>query len=212
MIGKGNRKWEAREKSPMVEDVGIEQRRKEDIPIFTTFENWTDFSAACCKSSIEKILRPESLIYVSHEPYQHLLPFKAYVTILEIPRPHHLATSKKSISSREKENRKLTSLCAISIFVPCNLATIGVLRFILSTTLINPWAIASHRTIPPKIFTKMAVTLGSDVMRSKACLIACGVAPPPTSRKFAGAPPLSFMISIVAIARPAPLTAEETSA
>ena len=52
----------------------------------------------------------------------------------------------------------------------------------------------------------MAVTFGSEVMRSKACLIACGVAPPPTSRKFAGAPPLSFMMSMVAMARPAPLT------
>lgn len=32
------------------------------IPIFTTFENCTDFSAALCRSSIEKILRPDSLI------------------------------------------------------------------------------------------------------------------------------------------------------
>ena len=33
-----------------------------------------------------------------------------------------------------------------------------------------------------------------------------GVAPPPTSRKFAGSPPCSLMRSIVAIARPAPFT------
>lgn len=33
-----------------------------NIPIFTTLENCTDFSAALCRSSIEKILRPDSLI------------------------------------------------------------------------------------------------------------------------------------------------------
>jgi hypothetical protein len=32
------------------------------------------------------------------------------------------------------------------------------------------------------------------------------VAPPPTSRKFAGEPPNSLIVSIVAIARPAPFT------
>ena len=36
----------------------------------------------------------------------------------------------------------------------------------------------------------------------------CGV--PPTSRKFAGSPPVSFMMSIVAIASPAPLTMQPT--
>ena len=76
----------------------------------------------------------------------------------------------------------------------------------LSTTLIKPCAMASQRTMPPKMLTNMAVTLGSEVMRSKACLIAAGVAPPPTSRKLAGWPPLSLMMSIVAMARPAPLT------
>lgn len=48
-------------------------------------------------------------------------------------------------------------------------------------------------------------------MRSKACLMACGVAPPPTSRKFAGCPPFSLIMSIVAIARPAPLTRQPMS-
>ena len=33
-----------------------------------------------------------------------------------------------------------------------------------------------------------------------------GVAPPPTSRKPAGSPPYSLMVSMVAMARPAPLT------
>lgn len=92
------------------------------------------------------------------------------------------------------------------MLVPCNRATIGMLRPISFTTLIRPCAIASHRTIPPKMLTKTAVTFGSLVIRSKADLIAAGVAPPPTSRKLAGLPPLSLMISMVAMARPAPLT------
>ena len=40
----------------------------------------------------------------------------------------------------------------------------------------------------------------------KAFLICSALAPPPTSRKLAGSPPASLMMSIVAIARPAPLT------
>ena len=39
-----------------------------------------------------------------------------------------------------------------------------------------------------------------------AFLICSALAPPPTSRKFAGSPPASLMMSIVAMARPAPLT------
>ncbi len=55
----------------------------------------------------------------------------------------------------------------------------------------------------------LCVTLGSDVMSLKASVTCCDVAPPPTSRKLAGVPPWSLIMSIVAIARPAPFT--ETS-
>lgn len=102
--------------------------------------------------------------------------------------------------------RALTNSAAFSMLVPCNRHTIGNLRFICCTTLIKPWAMASHRTMPPKMLTKIAVTLGSLVISSNADLIASGVAPPPTSKKLAGAPPFSLMISMVAMARPAPLT------
>ena len=34
-----------------------------DVPIFTTLENCTDFSAAFWRSSIEKIFNPDSFIY-----------------------------------------------------------------------------------------------------------------------------------------------------
>jgi hypothetical protein len=87
----------------------------------------------------------------------------------------------------------------------------GVRRFICWTTLIKPCAMASHRTMPPKMLTKMAVTLGSLVMRSKADRIASAVAPPPTSKKFAGEPPFNLMMSIVAMASPAPFTRQPMS-
>ena len=50
------------------------------------------------------------------------------------------------------------------------------------------------------------VTFGSDEMILKASVTCSAVAPPPTSRKLAGSPPCSFIMSIVAIARPAPFT------
>ena len=49
-------------------------------------------------------------------------------------------------------------------------------------------------------------TFGSDVMSLNASVTCLEVAPPPTSKKFAGIPPCSLIISIVAIANPAPFT------
>ena len=60
--------------------------------------------------------------------------------------------------------------------------------------------------MPPKIFTRMPFTLGSEVIILNAAVTFSAVAPPPTSKKFAGSAPFNFMISIVAIANPAPLT------
>jgi hypothetical protein len=74
------------------------------------------------------------------------------------------------------------------------------------TALTTPSAIRSQRTMPPKMFTRIARTLLFDRISSKAAVTRSAVAPPPTSRKLAGAPPCSLMRSIVAIARPAPFT------
>ncbi len=43
--------------------------------------------------------------------------------------------------------------------------------------------------MPPKMLTKMPLTLGSEVMILKAAVTFSAVAPPPTSRKLAGLPP-----------------------
>ena len=45
--------------APLVHNM---TRNGRDVPVFTILENCTAFSAALCRSSMEKILRPESLI------------------------------------------------------------------------------------------------------------------------------------------------------
>jgi len=60
--------------------------------------------------------------------------------------------------------------------------------------------------IPPKMLTSIPSTLGSLRISLNAVVTRSLVAPPPTSRKFAGLLPCSLMMSIVAIAKPAPLT------
>ena len=64
----------------------------------------------------------------------------------------------------------------------------------------------SQRMMPPKMLTRMPLTAGSLVMILNAAATFSFEAPPPTSQKFAGSAPYSLMMSIVAMARPAPLT------
>ena len=54
---------------------------------------------------------------------------------------------------------------------------------------ITPPAIRSHRTIPPKILTRIPFTFGSEVMILNAAATFSLLALPPTSRKFAGSIP-----------------------
>mmetsp|Transcript_13932 Transcript_13932/g.27578 ORF Transcript_13932/g.27578 Transcript_13932/m.27578 type:complete len:325 (-) Transcript_13932:125-1099(-) len=60
--------------------------------------------------------------------------------------------------------------------------------------------------MPPKMFTRMPSTFGSS-FRILNAATTCGVLTlPPRSRKLAGSPPWSLMMSMVAMARPAPFT------
>ena len=70
----------------------------------------------------------------------------------------------------------------------------------------TPRAITSQRTMPPKMLISTAFTFGSESRIRKALVTDSSEAPPPTSRKLAGLPPASLMMSMVAMARPAPLT------
>ena len=56
----------------------------------------------------------------------------------------------------------------------------------------------------------MALTAGSFKIILKAASTRDASAVPPTSRKFAGSPPACLIKSIVAIAKPAPLTIQPT--
>src|SRR5712691_334093 len=103
-----------------------------------------------------------------------------------------------------------------SIFLPCSTlvpstrTTTGSLSPSFLTAAIRPSASRSPRRMPPKTLMNTALTLGSEERMRKAFSICSGEAPPPTSRKLAGSPPASLMMSMVAMARPAPLTMQPT--
>ena len=60
--------------------------------------------------------------------------------------------------------------------------------------------------MPAKTFTRILYTSLWFVSKEKAVLIWCLFALPPTSKKLAGDPPFSLIISIVDMASPAPFT------
>src|SRR5690606_28387560 len=93
-----------------------------------------------------------------------------------------------------------------SALLPSRRTTTGTLTPTSATAAMIPSAIRSQRTIPPKMFTSTALTLLSERMILKASVTRSLVAPPPTSRKLAGAPPCSLTMSMVPMARPAPFT------
>src|SRR5688500_5599818 len=93
-----------------------------------------------------------------------------------------------------------------STFVPSMRMTMGTRTPSSCTAAITPAARMSHRRMPPKILISTARTFLSAIRILKALRICSLFAPPPTSRKFSGSPPASLMMSMVAIARPAPLT------
>src|SRR2546426_925921 len=97
-----------------------------------------------------------------------------------------------------------------STLVPSMRTTTGSRRPSFFTAAITPSASRSQRRMPPKTLMKTALTLESEERIRNAFSICSGEAPPPTSRKLAGSPPASLMMSIVAIASPAPLTMHPT--
>src|SRR5882724_2184253 len=93
-----------------------------------------------------------------------------------------------------------------SSFVPFMRTTRGTLSLTSRAADTMPVAMVSHFMMPPKMLTRIAFTFLFDSMILNAAVTRSAVAPPPTSRKLAGAPPKSLMVSIVAMASPAPLT------
>ncbi|ABC64795.1 hypothetical protein ELI_13515 [Erythrobacter litoralis HTCC2594] len=93
-----------------------------------------------------------------------------------------------------------------STLVPSRRTTNGTSNSTSLAATTMPSAIVSQRMMPPKMLTRMPSTAGSLRMILKAAVTFSVVAPPPTSRKLAGNAPFNLMMSIVAMARPAPLT------
>src|SRR6516165_2881328 len=93
-----------------------------------------------------------------------------------------------------------------STLVPSRRTTSGTCRLTSRAAATTPSAITSQRMIPPKMLTRIPSTFGSLRISLNAVVTRSFVAPPPTSRKLAGLLPCNLMMSIVAIARPAPLT------
>src|SRR5206468_6931648 len=93
-----------------------------------------------------------------------------------------------------------------SSLVPFMRTTSGTLSLTSRAAATIPVAIVSHFMMPPKMLTNIALRPDLRSMILNASVTFSAVAPPPTSRKFAGDPPKCLMVSMVAMARPAPLT------
>src|SRR6266481_1863273 len=96
-----------------------------------------------------------------------------------------------------------------STLVPASRTTSGTRRPVAACT--TPCATQSQRLMPAKMLTRIAFTFWSDSTRLNAAATRSGEAPPPTSRKLAGSPPACLIMSIVAIAKPAPLMMQPIS-
>src|SRR6266436_6461923 len=96
-----------------------------------------------------------------------------------------------------------------STLVPASRTTSGTRRPVAACT--TPCATQSQRLMPAKMLTRIAFTFWSDSTRLNAAATRSGEAPPPTSRKLAGSPPACLIMSIVAIASPAPLMMQPMS-
>ena len=86
------------------------------------------------------------------------------------------------------------------------ITTKGTFIFISLAASTTPCARTSHLMIPPKILIKIPLTFLSERISLSAAETFSFDAPPPTSKKLAGSLPYNFIMSIVAIANPAPFT------
>src|SRR6201994_2766933 len=76
-----------------------------------------------------------------------------------------------------------------STLVPSRRTTSGTFSEISFAAATMPSAMMSHFMMPPKMLTRMPFTFGSETMILNAAVTFSLLAPPPTSRKFAGSSP-----------------------
>src|SRR5690606_10610928 len=133
------------------------------------------------------------------DQYAHFKPSAAALTTA-------WAASVKLLAAMMLRPLSASNLVPRSALLPSRRTTTGTFTPTCSTAPMMPSAIRLQRTIPPKMLTRTAFTLSSDRMILNASETRSLVAPPPTSRKLAGAPPCSCTMSMVPMARPAPLS------
>ena len=106
----------------------------------------------------------------------------------------------------ELDNISFASLA----FLPFKRTITGTFKPNSSTAWTTPRATRSQRTIPPKMLINIDFTfLSAKIIRNPFYTVSA-LAVPPTSKKFAGSPPAILIMSIVAIAKPAPFTIHPT--
>lgn len=99
----------------------------------------------------------------------------------------------------------ISSLASLDL-VPFSLNMMGLSSDIYSAAVMIDQASTSHLRIPPKMLMKIDLTSGSLFNNLMASTIYSLSALPPTSKKLAGVPPYSLIMSMVDMASPAPLT------
>src|SRR5208282_2754904 len=98
------------------------------------------------------------------------------------------ASSRSSAEVTLRLDLAMISLPSATL-VPSRRTTSGTRKPTSFTAATTPSAMTSQRMIPPKILIKIPFTLGSEVMILNAAVTFSLLAPPPTSRKFAGVSP-----------------------
>ena len=144
---------------------------------------------------------PEKILKETIDPAVGFRPFQARKLAFGLGLPAQLVNQAAKFMPDSLIRRRPSST-----FVPSRRTTIGTWTPMAFAASMTPRATMSVRTMPPKMFINTARTFGSASRILNAASTRSCEAPPPTSRKFAGSPPASLMMSIVAIARPAPFT------
>ena len=133
-----------------------------------------------------------SIARLWNSPSRPVIPW----TTSRVSRPIRMLTRRPSpprppwsaASSRLAAVTKLaasSSSAASAALVPTIRTTIGTSRSCWARASIRPRATSSPRVMPPKMFTRIALTLVSSRIRRIAAATRSALAPPPMSRKFA---------------------------
>ena len=182
------------------------------------FDGLPAFAGMHATNDLRAVLDRELRVKLAHAAHalnqqlRVLVAENGHVSLLALAAATAFSPASRSVSagvmSRPESARILRPSSAL---VPCKRTTSGTSMPSSPAAATTPSAIRSQRTMPPKMFTRIAFTLSSRRMSLKASFTFSLSAPPPASRKFAGEPPQYWIMSRVAIASPAPFTMQPMS-